>query len=315
MRLSEVGEFGLIARLIALFGQNDQVALGPGDDAALVEMPDGDVLVSTDIAVDGVHFRQHWMSAEQIGRRIAAQNLADIAAMGGYPTALVVAAVLPSNLQVGWIEELFAGLAAEAESVGASVVGGDVTSGQQLTISVTVLGQRRGRPAVSRASASVGEVVAVAGELGFSAAGLALIERGHRQPQSVIDRFRVPSPPYALGPAAARAGATAMIDTSDGLLADAGHIARASEVSIDLNSGSLTPPEQLVEIGHSLRLDPVIWVMTGGEDHCLLATFPADRRLPRGFRQIGVVADGEPGTVTVDGQLPAYHRLGHDHFG
>ena len=315
MRLSELGEFGLISRLVGQLEQNRQVVIGPGDDAALVDMPDGDVLVSTDIAVEGVHFRRHWSTPEQIGRRIAAQNLADIAAMGGYPTALVVAAVLPTNLQVEWVEELFLGLAAEAGSAGASVVGGDLAAGPNLTISITVLGQRRGRPAVTRAAATAGQVVAVCGDLGFSAAGLALLERGQREPSEFIDRFRVPKPNYEAGPAAARAGATAMIDISDGLLADAGHIASSSEVGINLFSEALQPSAELVEIGRTLRLEPMAWVLTGGEDHGLLATFPEGRRLPKAFRPIGEVVEGPVGSVTIDGAPPAFGRRGHDHFG
>ena len=314
MRLSSVGEFGLIKRLRSRFEQNDFVVIGPGDDAALVDFPDGDVLVSTDVAVEGVHFRLHWSTAHQIGRRIAAQNLADIAAMGGHPVALTVALTVPPNCQVEWIEELSSGIAFEAASLGASVVGGDVARGPNIQIAITALGQRRRLPAVSRGGASVGEVVALAGDLGWSAAGLACLSRGHSSPVEFVERFRVPTPPYAAGPLAARNGATAMIDTSDGLIADVAHIAEASEVAIDLSKAALTPSDALVETAVMVGGNAWEWVLGGGEDHCLVATFPAHKRLPKGFTAIGQVVAGTAGRVTVDRKEPPVGRLGHDHF-
>ncbi|MER7080368.1 thiamine-phosphate kinase, partial [Saccharopolyspora kobensis] len=142
-------------------------------------------------------------------------------------------------------------------------------------------------------------VVAVAGRLGWSAAGLAVLGRGFRSPVAVVGAHRVPEPPYAAGPQAALAGATSMVDTSDGLLADLGHIAAASQVGIDVRTEQVEVPQRLTEVASALGADARHWVLTGGEDQALAATFPAGQALPEGWREIGVVAEGEG--VTVDG--------------
>ncbi|MDQ3886224.1 MAG: thiamine-phosphate kinase, partial [Actinomycetota bacterium] len=151
----------------------------------------------------------------------------------------------------------------------------------------------------------------VCGRLGWAAAGLAVLGRGFRSPAAVVGAHRVPEPPYEAGPQAARAGATAMIDTSDGLLADAGHVAEASGVSIDVSAAALTVPPRLVDVGSALGVDPVHWVLTGGEDHALVATFPSDLALPPGWAAIGMVRSGNG--VTVDGQ-PYCGPGGWEHF-
>lgn len=311
MSLRGIGEFALIARLTSKLRQHRGVVIGPGDDCALVDFPDGDALVTTDMLVEGVHFRRDWLTPTQLGRRVAAQNLADIAAMGGVPTAVVVAMSLPESVDSKWVQGVVAGMAAEVEAQGASIVGGDLARGDSVVISMTVMGSRRGLPAVTRANAYEGQVVAFAGDLGYSAAGLAALQSGVAAP-AFVARYRVPKPPYAAGPAAARAGATAMIDVSDGLLADAGHIAEASGVALDLDPAALAPTAAQVRLAAELGVDAQGWVLNGGEDHGLLACFPAGTRLPRGFRRIGRVLAGPAGQVTVGG-LPVAAR-GHDHF-
>jgi len=161
---------------------------------------------------------------------------------------------------------------------------------------------------VTRAGARPGDVVAVAGRLGWSACGLAVLRRGFASPIAAVTAHRRPTPPYAAGPAAADAGATAMCDTSDGLLADAGHLAADSGVRIDLDRAALVrafldPPGPLQQVAAALGGDPMAWVLTGGEDHALVATFPADAALPHGFALVGTVSAGAPG-VRVDG-VPA----------
>src|SRR5688500_3856380 len=140
MTVSATGEFGLIARVTARLAVSPATLLGPGDDAAIVAAPDARVVASTDVLVDGRHFRRDWSSARDVGHRAAAANLADIAAMGARPTALLVALCAPANLQITWAEELADGLAAEAAKTGATVVGGDTSSSPTLTIAVTALG-------------------------------------------------------------------------------------------------------------------------------------------------------------------------------
>jgi thiamine-monophosphate kinase len=310
--LAGIGEFGLIARMIDGRAAAPGTLLGPGDDAAVLAAPDGRVVASTDVLVAGVHFRLDWSSPEQVGRKAAAANLADIAAMGAVPTGLLVGLACPADTPVETLTGLTDGLWAEARSVGTGVVGGDVASSPTLVLSVTALGSLKGREPVTRAGARPGNRVALAGRIGWAAAGWAVLARGFRSPAAVVAAHRVPEPPYAAGPQAADAGATAMIDISDGLLADLGHVARASGVRIDLRSAAFKVPARLVDVGAALGVDPLHWMLTGGEDHALAATFPG--ALPDGWTAIGTVAEGEP-EVLVDGRPYDVGPGGWEHFG
>lgn len=312
MTVAEAGEFGLIARITARLGRGPTTLLGPGDDAAIVTASDGRVVASTDVLVEGRHFRCDWSSATDVGHRAAAANLADIAAMGAVPTALLVALCAPPDLDVRWAEELADGLAAEAALAGASVVGGDVSASPTLTIAVTALGDLKGGDPVLRSGAKPGDVVAVAGRLGFAAAGLTVLTRGFRSPKVLVDAHRRPIVPYASGPAAARMGATSMIDVSDGLLADLGHVSAASGVGIDLETSLFEVPSALRDVSSALGVDPFTWVLAGGDDHALAATFPADTRLTEEWRVVGRVQDGAG--VTVDGKAFDGAPAGWDHF-
>ncbi|MGH3386220.1 MAG: thiamine-phosphate kinase [Nocardioidaceae bacterium] len=309
--LAEIGEFGLIEAIRPLFPQGAAVEVGPGDDAAVVSVPSGRVVLSTDLLVEGRHFRRDWSSAEDVGHRAAAANLSDVNAMGGRADSAVVAFGGPADLPVAWAVDLARGIADECTLVGASVVGGDVTASDAIVVSVTVLGSCAG-PVVLRSGARPGDVVALCGRIGWSAAGWAVLARGFRSPRVVVEAHRRPEPPYAAGPEAAAAGATAMIDVSDGLLADLGHVAAASGVAIDVRAGAFEIAEPLQAVGAALGLDPVQFVLTGGEDHALAATFPADVALPAGWLTIGAVMEGSG--VTVDGA--AYDEVppGHQHF-
>jgi thiamine-monophosphate kinase len=310
--IRQTGEFGLISRVVSRLGEpGPAVLLGPGDDAALVVASDGRVVASTDLLVEGRHFRRDWADATEIGRRAAAANLADIAAMGGTATALLVGLCAPPDLDAGWAEQLAEGLASEAGLVGASVVGGDMTSGPTLMIAVTALGDLHGLAPVRRDGARPGDLVALAGRTGFAAAGYTVLSRGFRTPKVLVDAYRRPEVPYAHGPAAGRAGATAMIDVSDGLLADLGHIAGASRVHIDIFKDAFVVPDQMRDAALALGVDPYQWLLAGGDDHALAATFPEGAPLPEGWRVIGKVAPGSD--VTVDGQ-PWPGAAGWDHF-
>ncbi|MGN9777815.1 thiamine-phosphate kinase [Micromonospora sp. H33] len=306
-----VGEFGLIDRVTARLSYGSTVLLGPGDDAAVVAAPDARVVASTDVLVEGRHFRRDWSGARDIGHRAAAANLADVAAMGAQPTALLVALCVPPDLATAWAEELADGLAAEAATVGASVVGGDMSSSPTLTIAVTALGDLGGRAPVTRAGARPGDVVALAGRTGYAAAGLTVLSRGFRTPRLLVEAYRRPEVVYAAGPQAAEAGATAMIDVSDGLLADLGHVARASGVAVDVRRDAFEVPRQMRDAAQALGVDPYTWLLAGGEDHALAATFPPAVPLPEGWRPVGEVAAGSG--VTVDGR-PWEGPAGWDHF-
>jgi thiamine-monophosphate kinase len=325
-----VGEFGVIARVLARSGTAALAELGPGDDAAVLRAPDGRVVACTDVLVEGRHFRRDWSSAEDVGHKAAAANLADIAAMGAVPTALLVGLACPSGTPAAWLEGVATGMAEECAPFGAAVVGGDTSASapdsQSVVLSVTALGDLGGRAPVTRGGARPGDVVAVAGRLGWSACGLAVLRRGFSAPAAAVAAHRRPTPPYAAGPAAADAGATAMCDTSDGLLADAGHIAADSGVVIDLDRAVLQEVfvvGPLPQVAAALGGDPLAWVLTGGEDHALVATFPSAVELPAGWTTIGSVheATGHGPGVRVDG-VPAAQvaaelgeGTGHVHFG
>src|SRR3954452_6727021 len=249
--VADVGEFGLVREFVGRFEQGERVYVGPGDDAAVLRAPKGHVVVSTDLLVEGRHFRREWASAGDIGRRAAAQNLSDINAMGGRATVLTVGLALPPDLPAQWVLDLVDGIAAEAAVVGASIVGGDLTAGSEVVIAVTVLGECTVAP-VLRSGARPGDVLAIAGRQGWAAAGLAVLGRGFRSPRKVVEAHQRPEPPYDAGPAAAAAGATAMIDVSDGLVADVAPVAEASDVAIDINSAAFPLDEPLRAVGAAL---------------------------------------------------------------
>ena len=332
--------------------------VGIGDDAAVLATPDGRVVATTDFLLEGRHFRRDWSGAADVGHKAAARSLADLAAMGAEPSALLVALAAPADLPVSWARELAQGLAAECARAGASVIGGDTARAGSVILAVTGLGDLAGRAPVRRSGAAPGEEVAVAGPLGHSAAGLALLTAGLSHDDLVAHGDLVaahlrPAPPYDAGPEAADLGATAMIDVSDGLLADLGHVAAASGVRIDLASAALRPGDALLTAARAVRdaarhassgrtgpgsrpdpadthaspearpaeaqqieaqqIEALGWVLSGGEDHSLAATFPPGTRLPPRWRVIGAVA-GAPGHgVVVDGQ-PWAQAPGWDHF-
>jgi thiamine-monophosphate kinase len=302
--VGELSEGSILRRILDRIGESSAL-VGPGDDAAVLAVPDGRVVATVDTLVHGPDFRLAWSTAYDLGWKAAAVNLADIAAMGARPTALLVALAMPDDTRLSFVEGIAEGLRAACDTLapGCAVEGGDLTVSETLTIAVTALGVLDGRDPVLRSGARPGDVVAVAGELGSAARGLMLlfglfrdaagnptaIDGDTLTPGEAVDlaaQLR-PSPPLSLGPVAATAGATAMMDVSDGLVLDASRLAAASHVSILLDSASLGD-------------DPAP-ALSGGEDHALLATFPSGPPLPDWFRPIGQVAEpGEHG-VLVDG--------------
>lgn len=298
--VSDLGEFPTIDRAVRGRHQPATTLVGPGHDAAVVAASDGRVAVSTDMLVEGRHFRFDWSAPRDVGRKAVAQNGADIAAVGARPTAFLVALGCPPHTPVAILDEIYAGIGEAAEEIGAGVVGGDLVGAEQVVVAVTVLGDLGGRAPLLRSDARPGDSVALAGTTGRSAAGLALLLAGHDGFPDLVTAHRVPAPPYDAGPVAAAAGAHACTDISDGLLADLGHICAASSVAMDLRSDCLTPSPDLVAAGRALDLDPWEWVLAGGEDHALAACFPAGAALPSGWTAIGVVRDGTG--VTVDGR-------------
>ncbi|MCR2053640.1 thiamine-phosphate kinase [Actinomyces bowdenii] len=346
--VAELGEEGLLALIAPRLPHAPGELVGSGDDCAVLAQPDARVAVSTDVLVEGHHFRTGWSTGRDVGRRAAAQNLADAASMGARPTALVVGLVLPPSTAAAWVEDLAAGLAEGCAPCGAGVVGGDLSAGESLVVAVTVLGDLEGRAPVLRRGARAGDAVVHVGTLGRSAAGLALLDAGAADggaetalspgARQCVEVFRAPRPPLAAGPALAACGAHAMMDVSDSLLRDAGRIARASGVVLDLDEpveGALAQDLALLEpvavelaglraaAGSPSGPDPRAlarrWVLTGGEDHGLLATVPPEAvgGLPAGARVIGSVRPAQgPGRarVLIGGAEPDL-GAGWDHFG
>lgn len=310
------GEFGAIARIVrtAAGSPSGHVLLGPGDDAALVSAPDGRTVISTDVYVEGRHFRQAWSSAEDIGHRVVAAAVADIAAMGARPTAVVIGLACPQDTSLSWLDSFSAGVRDECATAGAALAGGDLSRSDIIFVSVTALGDLNGADPVLRSGARPGDVVAVAGTLGHAAAGLAILSRGFRSGKAFIEAHRRPQPPYAEGIRARECGAHAMCDVSDGLIADLTHLAEASGVSIDLNSAAFPVPVRMAEIAGALGADALQWITAGGDDHALAATF-APQDVPAGWLEVGVVrAAAQPGPqVRLDGEAP--EATGWTHFG
>ncbi|HKF87128.1 MAG TPA: thiamine-phosphate kinase [Propionibacteriaceae bacterium] len=312
--VGELGEFALIETLIGGLTSTPGVLIGPGDDAAAIATS-GTLLSSVDVLVEGVHFRRDWAEAGDVGRKSVAVNVADIEAMGGRAMGILVGFSSPGDLPVAWAREFAAGLQTECAAAGVALLGGDVTRARDVTVAVTVLGVTDGVEPVRRGGAQPGDVVALIGRVGWAGAGFLVLSRGFRSPRAVVDAYRVPQVRYGAGGVAARAGAHAMIDVSDGLLADLGHLAAASGVEIDLRRDAFDVPEALQAVAAATNTDPYSLILTGGEDHALAATFAASSPLPEGWLPIGSVrAPGVDGPrVLVDG-VSWESATGFDHF-
>ncbi|GAA2850996.1 thiamine-phosphate kinase [Paenarthrobacter ilicis] len=330
LTVQDLTESQLLARIFPRLSQGSGVLLGPGDDAALLESPDGRTLISIDTQTQDQDFRLVWNNGYRttgfdVGWKAAAQNLSDINAMGGTATSLVVSLTMPPGTPVDWVESFADGLTAAIEQLGAvgcSVAGGDLGRGREIAVTVAVVGTLNGMPPVVRSGAQPGDTVALAGTLGRAAAGLALLESSvpvADLPPELLALVRNqcrPQPPLAAGPLAARAGATAMLDVSDGLLRDAGRIAAASAVVLDFDPLALGRLSVLLRpAAEILGVDAMEWVLGGGEDHGILGTFPAGIQLPEGFTAIGSVQAvvEPPGSgVRIAGQ--SADTVGWDHF-
>jgi len=315
--LGDVGEFGVINALRSRLTGSPLLDVGPGDDAAVLRVPDGRVVVTTDTLIDRVHFRTDWAGPYDIGRRAAATSLADISAMGATATGLLVALSAPATQELDWTMKLAQGISDEADLVGAAVVGGDLTRAPTVAVTVTAMGDLAGRSPVLRSGARPYDIVAIAGRLGWAEAGLAVLARGFNSPRALVNAYRHPEPPYDRGPAAAQAGATAMADVSDGLLGDLSHIARASGVVAHLESDLFEVADPLAAVAAAYGTDPMIWILTGGQDHALVATFDRGQPLPEGFYAVGHIEPQDESKasdrVLVDGAVfsagPGYRHF------
>jgi thiamine-monophosphate kinase len=314
-RLREVGEHRWIARLVRRLGAarpGGPVLVGIGDDAAAIRPGRRPLLLTVDALVEGVHFRRGWLSSAALGRRAFAINASDVAAMGGVPLVALLALEAPSDTSVADLDAVAAGCAAAARRAGAYLLGGNLARGPHLAVTVALVGEAPGR-VVTRAGARPGDLLFVTGALG--AAGLAVRELAARR------RGRLPHPPSRapVGVRLARV-AHAMIDVSDGLLQDLGHLCRASGVGAELELGRL-PVARACRA--ALGNGAAEFAATAGEDYELLVAVPARRvralaRLARGcpITCVGRIVDGRPvvRVRSVGGAIVRLRRKGFDHF-
>lgn len=302
--VGEIGEF----EVIRVITEQASSALN-GDDAAVLRhaSPNSRAVATTDMLVEGRHFQLDWSTPEEIGQKAIVQNFADIEAMGARPIAALLALSAPTHTPVEFVRGLARGIGQRVEEYSAELVGGDITSGTSLVLSVTALGSLGGSlPELTLNRARPGQVVVAHGRIGYSAAGLALLQRfGRDFPSQFTELVASHCTPHlspGRGVIARATGATAMTDNSDGLIVDLSTIAKRSGVNIDLNREAIAPSPLMVEAGELLGVDPWEWVLTGGEDHTMLATTAGEA--PSGFRSIGKVQRGEG--VSIDGQEPEY---------
>ena len=305
-------EATLIARLRELFNTSFQsgVELGIGDDAAVLSASNNKLVATVDMAVEGVHFRCDWSSPFQIGAKLTTANLADIFAMGAKPKYLLVAAAISQVNNSEVITELAKGIRSVADNFKVTVIGGDLSKAERMSLSITALGELSGNP-ILRSNAQVGDLLYLSALPGLSAAGLAILNRGLDRPRYVVDAHLNPR---LVAPDKLIKVATSMCDISDGLVTDAGNIAKASGVAINLNKELITSApdfKDLAELANELGEDVFDWILTGGEDHFFLATVnPSNASEELGIR-VGVVTTGG-GEISLDGAV--IKKSGYQHF-
>lgn len=325
--LAGLGEEAILARILPLLrpggsqaeADRNAVVVGPGDDAAVVSAPNP-LVVTTDSMIRERDWRDDWSAPADVAHKLGAQNISDIAAMGAVATAALLTVTADPATPVRWLERFAAGLGEWCGPASVTIVGGDLSSAPEgvLQVSLTMWGDLQGRAPVLRSGARPGDVLAVCGTLGWSSAGLEAYAVGRPDvaPVSLWRRYhRRPRPPWEAGPVAAGAGATAMIDLSDGLVRDAGRVAAVSRVVLDLDRRLLD--ESFVAALCTVHSAGEAWrhILGGGEEHSLLATFPRESGPPHTprtpWRVIGSVRAGEGG-VTLDGE--PLEVVGWDHF-
>lgn len=303
--LADIGEDGAISRILARVRPHADVLLGPGDDAAVSRIA-GPLVTTADMLVEGEDFLLDWLDARRLGVKAAAQNLADVCAMGARPHGLLLSLAAPGSTPASVVERLVDGLVEEASRAGAALIGGDLSGGDRIVVSVTALGDLEGRPALTRSGARAGDDLVLAGTVGRAAAGLDLLFAGRRlgdpdpDVDALIDSQLSPRPDYAAAAALAEAGSGhALIDLSDGLASDLTRMLTASSTAAGDGLGAVLDAQAvralaapLLPAARALGMtdeDALRWALTGGEDHGLLAAV-APGTAPVGWAKIGSIA-------------------------
>jgi thiamine-monophosphate kinase len=330
--LRSLGEFGLVALFEgAGAGPRPEVVVGMGDDCAVLDLGGPARLVwTTDMLLERIHFERAWCGPEELGWKSMAVNLSDVAAMGAEPVAALLALGLPPDLSVDWVRAFRDGLAASARAYGLALVGGDtVAARRDVALCLTVLGRAPAGQVVLRSGGRAGDLLLVAGSLGDSAAGLRLLRGagaglGDEHRRALLRAHLRPEPQLALGRALAAAGlARAMIDVSDGLVQDLGHLARASGLGAELEAEALPVSEAARALAAREGADPHAWALAGGEDYRLLfAVDPVRLEEARGVclgqglepAVLGRLTEGAGVRVRRAGQPLELGAGGFDHF-
>ena len=331
--IAELGEFGLIARITAGLPRSADVIVGVGDDAAVLDMGGGELLVATcDAQVEDTHFRLQHTNPHDIGRRALAVNLSDVAAMGGKPRFALISLLMPPTLDVAILDGIYEGLREEAEQFDVALVGGNIArNAERLIIDITLLGTGMRNRLLRRDSAKPGEVVMVTGSLGSAAAGLLVLEDEQLAAKipsenllGVLAAQRTPTPRVAAGQWLAQHGVTTGIDVSDGLAADISHICEASGAGMRIEAESLPIQPEVVTLATLAGREPQELALFGGEDYELVFTVPADRAdvvahelfVATGVKAtaIGTVCEGSAMTLFRQGKPFPLRSTGWDHL-
>lgn len=273
------GEFALIDRLQKIVDtQQAGVIKGIGDDAAVLKVapePAPYLLATTDILVDGKHFKRNWATAEQIGIKTAECNISDIAAMGGHPQWMFTSIILPADTQVDWVEELYRGMHQSCSAYGIALLGGDTTQGELLSVTITLLGSVSPDYLCLRSHAQINDHIMVTGPLGASAAALATLKTGRKPSQYLLKKHLTPRSRMDAVDHIAPV-ANAMIDISDGLAAEVQHICRQSHVGAQINASLIPIHPEVKKTATDHSINPLEWALGGGEDFELLFTISSE---------------------------------------
>ena len=305
-------EAGLIARLRDLFHTSfqTQVQVGIGDDAAVIKSSSNKLVATVDMAVEDIHFNKKWSSPFQIGAKLTTANLADIFAMGAIPKYLLVAAGISELNNSETVTELAKGIRSVADKFEVTVIGGDLSKSEKMTLSITALGELSAQP-ILRSGARVGDLIYLSSLTGLSAAGLAILNRELDRPRYVVEAHLNPK---LVAPDKLIKVATSMCDVSDGLATDAAHLSYASNVNFNLSKDLISQAadfKDLAELAKELNEDVFDWILTGGEDHFFLATVGKENESNELGIHIGSVGKGE-GKLLLDGV--EIIKTGYQHF-
>jgi len=324
MKIAEIGgEFALIDRLIASMpSAHADLIAGAGDDAAVIRIspePAPLMLVTTDLLVEDRHFNCLWAEPEQIGIKAAECNISDIAAMGGRPTWMFISIALKKSADVDWVRKIYAGISASCRRYGVVVAGGDTTQSPTTTINITLLGTISPSDLCLRSHARPSDLLMVTGSLGASAAALSLLRQGHTPSEYLLEKHLTPRSRMDVAETIAPF-ANAMIDVSDGLGAEVGHICRMSRLGAEVHLDAIPLHSEVIAAGQALGIDPHDFALQGGEDFELLFTIPAEKmpllaKKASPFHEVGKMTakNEDPVLVTADGHVQALPG-GYDHF-